>query len=472
VFIFSVASADIWCRKEAMKHALLSLLTLSLCLPLMAREKPKPATVDYSANWHQWRGPLGNGMAPEGNPPVRWSETNNLKWKVAIPGSGSATPIVWGNQIFVVSAIKTDRKPKVIAGQDQPGGRFGGFRMSTPTPTTVYQFVILCLDRTTGKTLWQKVAVEEKPHAGHHPSHGYASASPITDGKNLYVSFGSRGVFCYDLKGNFKWKRNFGDMRIKVGFGEGTSPALHGDSLVVNWDHEGDSFITSLNAKTGKEIWRKARSESTTWATPFIVEHDGKMQVITNGRTHTRSYDLATGELLWQCGGMTGNPIPTPVTRNGTAYLMTGFRGYALYAIPLSARGDLTGTDKIIWHRNQDTPYVASPLLYDSLLYFTKERTGMIACAEVATGKIHFSGERLAGIRTIYASLVGAAGKVYVTGRGGTIVVLKHGLKYEVLATNKLNEGIDASPVIVGKELILRGQKHLYSIAKHNNHKP
>ena len=456
-----------------MKKTLFALLALSCCLPVMAQDKPKPVTMDFSVNWHQWRGPLANGLAPKGDPPVKWSESTNIKWKVAIPGIGSATPIVWGNQIFVVSAIKTDRKPKEIAGKAQPGERpggrrrFGGFRMSTPKPTTLYQFVIHCLDRATGKTLWQKVAIEEVPHEGHHPSHGYASASPITDGQHLYVSFGSRGVFCFDLKGNFKWRRDFGDMRIKVGFGEGTSPALHGDSLIVNWDHEGASFITSLNAKTGKEIWRKARSESTTWATPLIVEHKGRMQVVTNGRTRTRSYDLATGELLWQCGGMTGNPIPMPVTRDGIAYLMTGFRGYALYAIPLDARGDLTGTDKIVWKRNQDTPYVASPLLYDNLLYFTKERTGMIACAEAANGKIHFSGERLADIRTIYASLVGAAGKVYVTGRGGTIVVLKHGPKYEVLATNKLGEGIDASPVIVGKELILRGQKHLYCIATH-----
>jgi outer membrane protein assembly factor BamB len=428
---------------------------------------------DRLDNWHQWRGPNANGLAPKGNPPLQWDEETNVKWKVEIPGTGSATPIVWGNQLFLLTAVKTNQKPNTVAQPaDTNGDRSGGggsqrgrFRMSTPTPTTFYEFVILCLDRETGKTIWQKVAHKEVPHEGHHPSHGYASASPTTDGQYLYASFGSRGLFCYNLQGDLQWKRDLGNMRTRIGFGEGTSPVLHGNSLIVNWDHEGDSFIACLDAKTGKDKWRVPRDESTTWATPLVVEHDGVTQVVTNARNRTRSYDLATGKLIWECGGQAGNPIPSPVTLDGTVYCMTGFRGFAMHAIPLSAKGDITDSEKMAWQRSDAAPYVASPLLYDDLLYFTKERTGIFFCLNAKSGKVNYSNKRLPGINMLYASLAGAAGRIYIAGRDGKTVVLKHGLEYEVLATNELDEGIDASPVIVGPQLFLRGQKHLYCIA-------
>jgi outer membrane protein assembly factor BamB len=279
------------------------------------------------------------------------------------------------------------------------------------------------------------------------------------------VSFGSYGIYCFDMDGNPKWKVDLGDMRTKVGFGEGTSPVLHDDSLIVNWDHEGDSFITCLNAVTGEEKWRTPRDEHTTWATPLVVQHAGTSQIVTNAQNRTRSYDLATGKLIWECGGQASNPITSPVTGDGVVYCMTGFRGYAIYALPLAAQGDISDSSEIVWSRTDNGPYVASPVLYDDLLYVTKGRTGILSCFRASTGEVQYSGQRLAGIRTIYASLTAAGGKVYVAGRGGTTLVIKHGPKYEVLATNKLDEGIDASPVIVGRQMFLRGQKHLYCIA-------
>ena len=425
-------------------------------------------------NWHQWRGPNANGLAPKGNPPTQWDESTNIKWKVKIPGNGSSTPIVWKNQVFALTAVKTDRKPNTTdkpADEDENphsnrrGSRRRSFRMSTPTPTTLYQFVILCLDRETGKPTWKKVANQEVPHEGHHSSHGYASASPTTDGQFLYASFGSRGIFCYDLDGNFQWKRDLGDMQTKIGFGEATSPVLHGDSLIVNWDHEGDSFIACLDAKTGDKKWQVPRDEDTTWATPLVVEYDGTTQVVTNAKNRTRSYDLANGNLIWECGGQASNPIPSPVTLDGMVYCMTGFREFALHAIPLDVKGDITDSEKISWQRNDAAPYVASPLLYEDLLYFTKERTGILFCVNAKSGEVYYSNKRLPGINLLYASLVGAAGKVYIAGRDGITVVLKHGPKYEVLGTNQLDEGIDASPVIVGSQLFLKGNKHLYCIA-------
>jgi len=446
-----------------MKRSIALILLLFLAAPAAAEE----LGADRLDNWHQWRGPNADGTAPRGDPPTEWSESKNIKWKVAIPGEGQSTPIVWKNKIFVLAAIKTDKKvtrkgSPPDSGRDRRGR--GGRRPPAP-PSHVYRFVVLCLDRATGKEIWRRVANEEVPHEGRHPTASFAAPSPMTDGKRLYASFGSRGLYCYDLAGKLEWKRDLGDMRIRNRFGEGASPVVHGDSLIQIWDHEGDSFLACLDARTGKDRWRVRRDEVTTWNTPLVVAHDGVTQVVANGSKRTRSYDLATGKLLWECGGQAANPIPSPVARNGVVYCMTGHRGYAVYAIPLSARGDITGSDQVLWKRDDAGPYVASPLLYDDLLYFTKSRNSILSCVDAKTGKAHYAEKRLPGTRTLYASIVGAAGRVYVASREGTTLVLEHGKEFKVLATNKLDEGIDASPVIVGKELFLRGSQPLYCIS-------
>lgn len=403
-------------------------------------------------NWHQWRGPNGDGVAPKGDPPVEWGETKNVRWKVEIPGSGSATPVVWGEKLFVLTAVDPSGK----AAPPPAGGR----GMSRPAPTTPLRFEVLCLDRRTGKELWRRTAIEQVPHEGTHWSHGYASASPSTDGERLIVPFGSRGIFAYDLDGKPAWKTDLGDMKIKVGFGEGASPTLHRGSVIVNWDHEAGSFIACLDAATGKEKWRTARDEGTTWVTPFPVEHGGVTQVVVNGTKRTRSYDLADGKLLWECGGQASNPIAMAVAREGIVYCMTGHRGFATFAIRLDSKGEAG----VAWSRTDAGAYVASPLLLENLLYSVKGNQGILTCADTATGKDVFGPARLEGIDQTYASLAGAAGRVYVTGRNGKTFVLKHGPKFEVLATNSLAEGVDASPAIVGKQLFLRGAKHLYCI--------
>jgi len=411
--------------------------------------------------WPHWRGPLANGVAPKADPPVEWSESKNLRWKVELPGSGSATPVVWGDKLFVLTAIDTGVKP--AGGSDVvPAPPPGSQGMSTSAPTTIHKFEVLCLDRGSGKTIWRRTAVEAVPHEGHHKTHGFASASPAVDGSRLIASFGSRGIFCFDLDGKPLWKRELGAMKIKVGFGEGISPVLHGDSVLVNWDHEGGSFIVRLDAASGEEKWRQARDEGTTWTTPLVVDAAGTTQVVVNGAKRTRSYDLASGALLWECGGQVMNPIAMPVAQDGTVYCMTGYKGYAVVAIRLDSKGDVTG--KEIWKRTDAAPYVASPVLSDGLLYFTKERQGILMCVDAKTGDVKYGPERLPDIDTIYASLMAAAGKLYVAGREGTVLVLKQGPAFEVLARNKLDEGIDASPLALGKQLFLRGSKHLYCI--------
>jgi len=256
-------------------------------------------------------------------------------------------------------------------------------------------------------------------------------------------------------------------MTIVVSFGEGTSPALHGDMLIVNWDHEGDSFICALNKKSGKEYWRTERDEVTSWGTPLVVDVDGDLQIITNGSNRIRGYDLTTGTPIWECGGMTRNTVPTPVAANGRAFVMSGFRGAALVAIDLvEASKDITGTEAVAWTHDKGTPYVPSPLLDEGRLYFLATNTGVLSCFDADTGEALYTGQKLAGIRGVYSSPVGAKNRVYFSGRNGVFVVIKNSGSYEVLARNSLDDSFSASPAIAGDELYLRGFKSLYCIAR------
>ena len=425
-------------------------------------------------NWPAWRGPLANGVAPEANPPVTWSETQNVKWKVKLPGRGTSTPVIWGNQVFILTAIPAGRKAEAKPVTDpaaapaaetggRRGGRGGGM---SEAPTEEQKFTVLALDRATGKTLWEHSPRTQLPHEGHHRDHGFASASPVTDGEHLIVSFGSFGLYGYDLKGKLLWEKDLGDMRTRNSFGEGSSPALSGNTVVVLWDHEGEDFIVALDKRDGKELWRQQRDEPTGWCTPLIVEHGGKKQVVVNGTNKARSYDLATGKLLWEAGGQTANAIPSAVTGHDRVYVMSGFRGAALQAITLGKSGDLTGTDAIAWSHNKGTPYVPSPLLAGDLLYFCSGNNATLSIFDAKAGKALVEAERVEGLNGVYASPAAAANRVYLVGRDGGTVVAKQGPTLEVLAKNRLDDGFDASPALVGNELFLRGREFLYCLGE------
>lgn len=416
---------------------------------------------NHTSYWPQWRGPLANGVAPAGDPPIRWSETENVAWKVPIPGKGSATPIVWQDLIFVQTAIPLDGDAHTGATRPQAGQRPPSIQ-----PDTVQQFAILALRRIDGSVIWQKVLRQEVPHEGTHATGTWASNSPVTDGEHVWAYFGSRGLYCLDLEGNLVWQRNLGEMRTRRAFGEGSSPALYGDTLVVNWDHEGDSFIVALDKSTGEEIWRRDRDEITSWSTPLVVSHDGRQQVIVNATGRVRAYDLASGHEIWEVSGMTVNVIPTPVHLDGLVVVTSGFRGNALLTIRLAgARGDITGSGAIVWSLDRDTPYTPSPVLYDEQLFFLKTNDGILSSHNVRTGEKYFGPVRLDNLANVYASPVGAAGRIYIVGREGGATVIEVGPKLKILAENQLNEGFDASPAIVNDELYLRGRRHLYRIS-------
>jgi outer membrane protein assembly factor BamB len=446
---------------QVLKQCAAALVFLVICCSRLAFGAD--FETDQVNNWHQWRGPEANGFAPRAKPPLEWDEKTNVKWKVAVPGDGSSTPIVWGNQIFIQTAVQTDRKeekpPAEIA--EAPGGN----TFHIERPTNYFKFVVMSFDRSTGTVIWEREATEQVPHEGHHQHHGFASQSPVTDGEYLYVSFGSRGIYCYDLKGNLKWTRDLGKQRVYRFFGEASSPVLHGDALIVNWDNEAGSFLVALDTRNGDTKWKVDRDEHSSWATPLIAERNGKTQIVVNGGNKCRGYDFETGDVIWECGGQTQAIIPSPVAHDGLVYCMSGYPGSALIAIPLDSTGDISGTDKIAWKHNQDTPYCPSPLLYGDRLWFNKANKAVLTSLDARTGRTIIDKQRM-DLKTIYASPVGADGKIYFADRDGATLVLAEGPKYKVLSTNRLDGTIDASPALVGKEIFLRSNKHLYCITE------
>jgi outer membrane protein assembly factor BamB len=331
----------------------------------------------------------------------------------------------------------------------------------------VQQFTIIAFNREDGRVLWRKVLREQLPHEGTHMTGTWASPSPITDGERVYAFFGSYGLYCLDMEGNLLWEKDLGDLKTRLAFGEGSSPYLYGDRIVVNWDHEGPSFIVVLDKRTGKEIWRRDRDEITSWATPLVVDYAGLRHTIVNATDRVRSYDLDTGEVIWEAAGMTVNVIPSPVFADGVVYVASGFRGNALLAIRLAgARGDITGTDNIVWSLDRDTPYTPSPLLYGDNLYFLKTNDGILSAYSASTGEKHFGPVRLEEVPNVYASPAGAADRVYIAGRDGGTMVIANGPVFELLAVNELDDGFDASPALVDREIYLRGKRSLYRISE------
>jgi outer membrane protein assembly factor BamB len=418
---------------------------------------PAGAASEGDRFWPQWRGPQGSGVSPTATPPLRWSETQNVRWKKELPGRGSATPVVWGGRLFVPTAV-----PVGVSGDaaHEPMGK--------AQPAQVHKYVLMALDRRNGSVVWERVAREEAPHEGSHNEHGtWASSSAVTDGEHVIASFESRGIYAYDMNGKPIWQKDLGDKSMRNQFGEGSTPALHGNRLVIVWDHQGQSFIVALDKRTGEEIWRTARDEIDSWATPLVVEHGGRAQVVTSGMKRLRSYDLETGKLVWESAGVTMNPIPSPVAGDGMVFVTSGFRGNNLKAVRLAeAKGDITGPPALAWTLDRDTPYVPSPLLYDGILYLLKSNSGILSAFDAKSGSPHYQLQRLEGVPNVFASPVGASGRVYIAGQDGATIVIRHGAKYEVLATNTLEDGFNASPALVDNELYLRGKKYLYCIAE------
>ena len=411
--------------------------------------------------WPQWRGPLANGLAPLANPPIEWGEKKNIRWKVELPGKGHSSPIVFGDRVYVMAATPIGPEQKPIF-DSAPG-----VHDSIPV-TRTNQYLVMALSRSDGHVLWKRVVREEWPHEGGHETGSPTSNSPTTDGEFIYALFGSRGLYCLDTNGSVLWQKNLGKMQTLHAHGEGSSPVLYGDTLIVNWDHEGDSFLYAFDKRTGKQLWKTSRDEKTSWSTPLVVEVEGKAQIVVSATKRVRGYDLATGKQLWECAGLTDNVVSSPVYWHGLVIAGNSYYSQAMMAIRLGgAKGDITTTKNVVWRLNRLTPYVSSPLLYNDTLCHIRHNQNILVRLDPATGD--FRGEllRLDGIRDfIFSSPVAAANRIYITGRDGTTVVLRHDAENATLAVNHLDDSFSASAALVDRDLYLRGEKFLYCIAE------
>ena len=509
---------------------------MNCCLRLLTTLALLGTAISLEAgNWSRWRGANNAGMSPSAAP-LTWSAKENMKWVAEIPGRGHSTPIVWGDRIFVTTAVPAGTAtettdPSATAGsstaarqrgqdstgdrttpatreqvqQDtggnepsevsreqrrqatqqrrrearnatrrpRPGGQSAAAAQATGRGTAVgieHKFLVLALDRKTGKQIWERNPVTVAPHEGYHRRYGsFASSSPITDGKLLYVCFGSRGVYAYDLDGNLVWEKDYGvKMQMSGAFGEGRSPSLHGNTLVLVFDHQGDSFISALDKRSGEELWRRDRNERTAWSQPLITEYGGRAQVIVAASGKIRSYDLATGEVIWECAGLGSNSIPAVIRDGDVVYAMTGHRDPNLLAISLGGEGDVTDSNHVLWTNQRGNPYSASPVVHDGILYLVTDR-GLISAFDTTTGEPHYQQQRLPNPYSLKASPIGADNKLYIATEQGDVVVVKMGPTYEALATNTIeDEYFMGSPIIVDGEIFLRGQNKLYAISDKN----
>jgi outer membrane protein assembly factor BamB len=412
------------------------------------------------AEWRQWRGPSNTGVAV-GDAPLNWSDTTNVIWKVAIPGRGFSSPVIAGNRIFITTAIPTEEPAQPAAGGGRgPGGGAGA--------GIEHRFVVMALDRETGKTLWERTATTATPHEGYHRIYGsFASNSPVTDGKRLFTSFGSRGLYAYDVNGRELWRKDFGvQMKMRLQFGEGSAIVLSGNRVLALYDHSGDSFLAALDADTGKEVWRTPRLARSNWSTPLVVEHGGKKQIVVSASEKVAAYEFETGQEIWSATGLGENTIPQPVQNGDMVVVMSGYRNPNLLAIKLGRTGDLTGTDAIVWTTARGLAYTASPVLHDGKLYVLTD-TAQLSCFNGATGEPFYQQVRFDKPYNIKASPVGVKGKLYISTEEGDVVVVRMGEKFEVLATNTLaDQSFISTPAVVDGDIFLRSRTHLFRIGE------
>jgi len=436
------------------------LLTVLLTVPLFASHIGTAAQRPGQPSWPHWRGPSHSGVATA-DVPLTWSDTANVQWKTPIPGRGYSTPVVWGDRIFLTTAIPTGpaAPPPAEGGGRGPGGGSGAGQE--------HRFEVLAVDRKTGKILWQRTAITAVPHEGYHRIYGsFASNAPATDGQRVYAFFGSRGLYVYDLEGKLLWQKDFGlKMAMRLAFGEGSGTVVHNGRVYLQFDHSQEGFVVALDAATGKEIWRAPRMENSSWSTPLVVEHAGAKQLVVTADTKVKAYDIETGKVVWEVAGLGLNPIPQPVQHGDVVLLMSGYRSPKLMAVRLGRTGDLTGTDAVVWETTRGTSYTASPALHEGRLYVIADN-GQMTVFNAATGEPHYLQTRLPKPYNFKASPLVVVDRVYLATEEGDVVVVKTGAQFEVLATNTLtDQSFIASPIAVGNDLYLRSRTDLFRIS-------
>ena len=409
-----------------------------------------------SDNWPQWRGPRGQGVSEEKNLPVEWSPTKNIKWKTPVPGRGHSSPIVWGNRLFLTTAIDGPAIPGATAVKHVVNNEI------VKLPDTVgaeyrHTLKLICIDVATGKIVWERTVHEGRMYDDRHSSNSYASSTPATDGRYVYAFFGAEGLHCYDFDGNPVWKAPLGGI-AKMGYGEGTSPVLFENLVIVQVDKEmgQGSYIAAVDKSTGKHVWKTARKNRASWSTPVLVQGSRRTELIASGAESVVSYDPATGKELWQAEGLVSHAIPTPLVGDDMVFVYAGSHDKRGYAVSL-------GTNKVVWRHDKGTAYVSSGVLYDGSIYLITD-SGMMTSLDARTGQLKYEGGRLSAPSTFFASPVVFDGKILITSQDGDSYLIAAGPKHELLKTNSIGEPVYASPAISGGRIFIRGERHLFCI--------
>jgi outer membrane protein assembly factor BamB len=432
-----------------------------------------PAAVGRADEWPQFRG-NGSGVF-EGSPlPTEWGPGKNVRWKTPIPGVAWSSPVVWGDKVFVTTAVTDNQyKPGPPDKTPPPKGPPGG-----GPPNQIYRWEVLCVDRESGKVIWKQQVTKGKPRIPIAPYNTYATETPVTDGERVYAYFGMHGVHCYDVKGKLVWKKDLGAFPTKQNYGTASSPVLEGDRLFLQVDNEQQSFLVALDKKSGNEVWRADRNEKTNWGSPIIWKNKKRTELVTPGARNVRSYDPATGKVLWEIAGTGGNNTNAPVGDADNVYVLQqgappngpgqpGGHG-ALVAVRAGAEGDVTlkpgesANAGIAWSSKRGPESDTSPLAFQGHVYVFG-RMGILTCYDAATGKEVYR-ERVPGIKNIWASPWGNDGKVYILDDSGTTVVLQTGPNFEVLRKNTLDDTTWATPAAADGAIYLRGVNYLYCI--------
>ena len=442
---------------------------------LIAVVYPPPAEARKprkGVHWPSFRGPSASGVAEGFATPVEWdaATSKNIQWKTPIPGLGHSSPIIWGDKVFVTTAI---------SGQANPPLKVGLYGNIAPVQDdTVHRWVIYCLDKKTGKILWEKTAYEGVPKVKRHTKATHANSTPATDGKHVVAFFGSEGLYCYDMEGELKWKKDFGLLDSgyyvvpQAQWEFGSSPVIHKRRVYIQCDVQGESFLAAYKTKDGSEVWRTPRDEVPTWSTPTIYEKGRKTQVIVNGYKHIGGYDAKNGQALWWLRGGGDIPVPTPILGKGLVYITNAHGGGApMYAIAPKAKGDLSldegvsTSEYVIWSDRRSGAYMQTPILYGDYLYTCRD-SGLVICYDAKTGRRIYRNRLGDGSTGFTASAVAGNDKLYYTSEEGDVFVLSAGREANLLATNALGEVCMATPAISEGRLFFRTQGHLVAVGQ------
>ncbi len=435
-------------------------LTSAACAPSSNAGAP--------GNWPQFRGPDNRGVADGRTLPVRWdvAEGSGIAWKTALPGLGLSAPVIWGDRIFVTTAQGgADESLKV--------GLYGD--IASVDDEAKQRFQVLAIDKKTGRVVWTRTAHEGVPKIKRHMKSSHANPSVATDGTHVVASFGSEGLYAYDMKGRLLWKKDLGLLDSgyfevpSAQWGFGSSPIIHDGVVIVQADVQKNSFLAAYDVKTGAERWKTARNDVPTWSTPTVHVGSGRSQVLVNGWKHAGGYDLKTGKELWKMHTTGDIPTPTPYVAHDLIFMTTAHGGgMPVYAIRTSAKGEITlaedetANEHIVWSDPRGGSYMPTTLVYGDELFVLRDN-GVLSSRNARTGELHYK-ERVGVGNGFTASLVAGDGKIYVTAETGDIVVVKAGKQFVKVAVNEMGEVCMSAPAISDGKLYFRTRGHLVAI--------